>query len=500
LRFGHQLYDQLFDNTSLDHIVQVNRSFWDLHYGQGSLIGSSNLMATFYKPFARNITFNFKYQSLSDDGWIANQSNSFKRLNLKFSQRSKSGNRATYIHYDNPTIEEEVSNSFVGGNEIVSLQRSRQSFTLGNSLVFSDTSGQSVRSIWNSQLRYFKEQFSATSPSVSDSIPSLITLDIGDTLSYNHKWSGVVLDNVFIINTSGGELGLIADLRLSTRRLGVEFKEQIFENVLGAYYKKESADKSKYSMSLRFGLFGAGGFRQLRFGGSYIPSDDWRFEARAMLESQPAALEARTFIVNELVYQNEELSNVKNNTLALALYRQSSKSKLELEFQTFQDILLVDRRGLYTQIEDNIRSLRASLGQQLRLGPIQSKHHIAFQSLSDNRLSLPELSYHADVFFQLYLFKKKMHTQLGADVYIIPDYDTPEFYALTGAFSNNIVSPSGNVIYVNPYFNAKVGPFLFFVKGVNVTRQLGPVSTFLVSDFPLYDTRVRFGVKWTLLD
>ena len=78
----------MFDELTSSDLVEVNRSFWTLHYGQGtsfasSRLGSSNLTAGFYRGFARNIDFNFTYQTLSDEGWLPLQSNSFRNLDFK---------------------------------------------------------------------------------------------------------------------------------------------------------------------------------------------------------------------------------------------------------------------------------------------------------------------------------------------------------------------------------------------------------------------------------
>ncbi len=510
---GHHLYDGLFHATESSSLVQVNRSFSEIHLAPGfyplnaAVLGSSHFTAKFYKSFARRLFFNFNYKSMSDDGSNTRQSNSLKRLDIKMFQRSKSGNRLTYLIYDRPIIIEDVGGEISSG-ESISLDNGHRSITIGNNLQFRDSLSSPLKFTLDTRLSYKISSYNASSTSLDPAGSPLVGFVLPtNSLSYSNAVSDVTLSNKLVKNLESGALSLSLDLSRLNQTLGDSIKENYFQGILGIGYATELKENISLNTEAKLGILDASGFSKLSAQLDYSSSSAFDIGFKMSYGQSIPSLSAQRLVLNNEEFQRSDWTNTVGGALGADLVYKKTLTSLSLENQFYKNILNISSEGVYEQIESNISFIKATLKQDVKLGPFFTEHALMFQSVSDTRISVPVLTYRGKVFLKFHMFKKNMLSHIGADISFMPAYDLPEFYAVTGVFYNDITQKGRDVIILNPYFNAKVGPFKFFVKTVNALHRLRPTSTDLtsyyhplVTGFPQYDFRIRFGIKWMLLD
>ncbi len=505
---GASLYDQVLDITSEPGVVLVNRSFWMLHYGQGigltqsSSLGSSHLETKFYRTFARNIYLNFSYKKYSDDG-IRSQSNEFNRLDMKLLQKSKHGKRISFIHYDRPSISEEMdADGSASTANSISLTRSNQSLTFGNSIISVDTATNQTKFTWDSSLKFYKSQYGANSLSINDEDKALLGLKIpGDTLTYNNGLNGISFLNKLEIPKFGGMVSASSEIGFLNFKSGNVTDENLTEVLLNLKYDREINERWNYYLKSKFGFLDANGVAELSGYMNHAYSEQLKLSMGLSIKSQIPSLMTQQIVVNNTSFQENTWAWIKGADLNFTTQYIPSQSKLELSFGSYNNMIVMGANGLYRQLNESNKLLSITLNQQFNLGPIYSNHSLMFQSLTSDSFKPVPLQYAGNVYFKLPLFKKKMKTHVGADVYFIPSYNVPQIYPVAGDFFNPLSSStSGSILIVNPYLNAKVDRLFIFVKGLNVARSIYDVQSSLVSGFPIYNYRIRFGIRWTLLD
>lgn len=500
--FGHNVYHSLFHETARDVIHETNRPYWDMHFGQGMIIGSSDFHTRFNRSFARNISFNFDYASLNDNGWRTNQSNNFRRLNIKFAQRSKGGNRMTYIQYDRPRIEESVRFDPLDetGSSLL-ITNVRRNFKIGNSISVRDTSSHLEKLRIVSTLDLYKTEFVSSSESAGSG-QNLLLLDLGgNSLSYNHSLSGTVLDNKVYFPGERSTLSLGINLGLLSERQDTIIDNSYTQGVVSASYEKQMSESTRLGINAEFGLLDASGFIHSNFSFSFFRHDGLSLSLGGRyLKTLPALAHTQLYI-NNTRYQESDWSNVTEQAIILDGAYSPWNLDLSLGIKRFNNLVLVGSRGLFQQFDGWSNNSFAQAKYKLKIGPFPTEHTVLYQSVPSELLGLPDLYYRGNVYWEFMIFRKRLKARIGADIFYLPTFDTPEFFPITGEFTNYATNKNEqDIVIVNPYLSAQVQKFFFFVKGVNLTRQLYPTSINLVSNFPLYDYRIRFGVKWILLD
>lgn len=528
IRLGHQLFDQVFRSTATPHLVKVNRSFAEAHMiqqgsGLGRHRGASSFTAKFYRSFARKILFNFNYTSLSDEGdapvfgtVAESQANSFRRLDLKMSQESKHGNRITYVHYDRPVISQNINRDFFGSTDIISLQQSKASIVIGNSWIFKDSINAPQKYKLESKLSFINNDYTSTSDDLSVNGTNFTLLDLTESgLDYANNARTARLNNELFVPITSGHINAGLDIAKIDHRLGSIDSSGFFEVILSAGVYKSFSDRLSFEATGKLGLIDASGLAVLKGTVDYKASDLLELEVSGVLKRTIPSLMRQRLIVNDTLYQESNWNNIEGGTFSISSFYKPTSTSFDLSLETFSNLFTISNRGFFEQVESSVSMLSLQAKQDVKIGPLYTEHALQFQAISDDRFSVPTLNYRGDVFFQFHMFKKKMLTRLGADVYFIPSFDLPEFYAITGEFYNSTSANGDAVLILNPYLNAKVGPFHIFVKGMDMLHRLrttgsvpvpGSDATLRVFDYPLVtglprqDFKVRFGVKWTFLD
>ena len=287
------------------------------------------------------------------------------------------------------------------------------------------------------------------------------------------------------------------------------------EAIVNASVFKPLSDQLSFNADAKFGLLDASGLVVLSGEIDYDFADLLELKLDATYKSTIPSLIRQRLVVNDSLYQESDWDDITGGSLSLSTFYKPTSTSFDVSYEAFTNLFTINQRGFFEQIRNSVSLLSLQTKQDVKVGPVYTEHALKFQTISDNRFTVPRWNYTGSFYVQFHLFKKKMFAQLGTDVYFLPPFDLPEFYAVTGEFYNSSPANGTSVVILNPYFNAKVGPFHIFVKGMDMLHRLrttavvpvpGSDATVRVYDFPLVtglprqDFKFRFGIKWTFLD
>jgi len=163
---------------------------------------------------------------------------------------------------------------------------------------------------------------------------------------------------------------------------------------------------------------------------------------------------------------------------------------------------LPDINGLWTQDNGTTRIAHIKLNKNLSLGPIHTEHQFVYQTWDNDRILRPNWIYQGKLYFGFRLFKKRMETRWGIDAYVVPPFNTPTFWPVLGDFGPAATAtPTGYNFLINPHVNLKVDQFYIFIKATNFLQLFNQdMTSYWTTGYLNYPDRLRFGVRWTLLD
>ena len=118
-----------------------------------------------------------------------------------------------------------------------------------------------------------------------------------------------------------------------------------------------------------------------------------------------------------------------------------------------------------------------------------------------SEIALPDFQLVGNLNTKYSFFKSRLQGRVGVDYYLSPSFDLPSFNPIHGGFyDDRSRSKSDLIVLLNPYLQIDIDKFHFYLKMTNPLGQLRGVNYYLTKDYPLYDYRIAFGVRWTLLD
>ncbi|MFT4566957.1 MAG: hypothetical protein ACI9FN_001919 [Saprospiraceae bacterium] len=513
LRLGQEVHP-LLSNLSESRFVQTNRPYFVVSYGTAQTVQANAIQAIkgddfsmkFYKSFAQNIVLNFSYQSHTDKRATEDQDVSFKQLTLNLLQKNKSGNRTSYLIYDNPRYSDNYldASAAINGN----IENARRKLVFGNSIIFRDSTNMNgVVPRWDSQLELGKEAYRLTDDGIQTQELALYPYEF-DTLNlsaiaFKNEINTLTLSNSYHTGFKGGEAMVGIDIsRFSWTGLDTLGTSLYPITVSGSYSKKTSPYLS-FDVKGRIGIVEASGDMGIEGQVNYILGK-YRIETSLVAERLLPRLSQRGIFLNDISAQvfTNTFDPSAHIGISARLEIPNLKSTVEVRLDNYQDLILPNLAGQFEQENQSTRIIAFEAQTQISLGPFFTEHRFIFQNIDNSKLLRPELQYYGKLFLELNLFKKKMKSQWGVDVYFTPSFEIPTFWPVLGAFGYS-TSPqnSGQILIVNPYLNLQVDKFSFFVKTSNVLDLIPTArDQNWVAGYPFTGNRVRFGLRWRLLD
>ena len=513
LRLGQEVHP-LLSNLPEQRFVQTNRPYFVVGYGTAQAVNANTIQSIrgddfsmkFYKSFAQNILLNFSYQSHTDKRATEGQDVSFKQLSLNILQKSNSGHRTSYLIYDNPRYADNYLDASATING--SIENARRKLIFGNSIVFRDSTNRNgILPRWDSQLELGKEAYRLTDNSIQSLEIALFPYQKEGlnlrSITYKNEINTLNLRNSYHAEILGGEATGGMDIsRYSWTGLDT-LGTSLYPIIIKGDYSKTMSPNLNFNVKGRIGIADASGDFGVEGRVNYILGK-YNIEATLVAERLLPTLSQRGVFLNDTSAQ--VFTNSFNPTghigLSSNLEIPNLKSSFEIRIDNYQDLILPNLNGQFEQEQRSTRVLAFEARTQIKLGPFHTEHRFIFQNIDNSKLLRPELQYYGKLFFELNLFKKRMKSQWGVDAYFTPTFRAPTFWPVLGAFAySSTPQRSGQIIIVNPYLNLQVQKFTFFVKTTNVLDLIpGAADKFWVGGYPFSGSRIRFGLRWRLLD
>ncbi|MDR1679464.1 MAG: putative porin [Prevotellaceae bacterium] len=168
--------------------------------------------------------------------------------------------------------------------------------------------------------------------------------------------------------------------------------------------------------------------------------------------------------------------------------------------ENVSQLIYFDRNALPAQHDGNIQVLTGEAALNFNVWVFHLHNKAIYQRSSNNDiLPLPDLSLYHNAFFAFKMFKKVLHTQLGADVYYNTAYYAPDYMPATGAFFLQSREKVGSFPVISAYaaFHLKTARlfFKYYHLNANWTKNY-----FSMPQYPIYPGRFKMGISWNLFD
>ena len=212
-------------------------------------------------------------------------------------------------------------------------------------------------------------------------------------------------------------------------------------------------------------------------------------------------LHHRSVIVNSERAWNNDFAKIRVANVAAHVFLAKLKARITGGLSLLTNHVVLNANANPVQLRNQVSIAQITVEKDLAIGPFNTNHAVMYQYINEPLIQRPEIQYRGNVSVDFTLLKRKLDSALGADIYFVPSFLTPDYSPVIGDFYyNDSGLSSGNILIVNPYISFKLDSFLAFFKVVNATSRLTNQPISWVGDHSIYDFRISFGIRWTLLD
>jgi hypothetical protein len=192
-----------------------------------------------------------------------------------------------------------------------------------------------------------------------------------------------------------------------------------------------------------------------------------------------------------------ELSSQQLYRITAAMYLAKTKTRLQLQFQQVNHPVYYgyNRLPVYDADLVNVGSIAVNQVIKYRSFRAQLEGKWQFTS-SDLVVPLPTAMAGCRVWWKVALFKKKMQSLPGLEIFYFTPYFMQGYEPATGMMYNQTELKTGGYPVVNVFFNARVSQAEFFVMATNVTAGLLPISYYAAYRYPLSPFAIKLGIRW----
>lgn len=243
------------------------------------------------------------------------------------------------------------------------------------------------------------------------------------------------------------------------------------------------------------GTFSLKGNTDIKVGKSIV------INANAELFRSQVAANQNFFYVNEEPVYTNDYSAPFGSKLKASLYIKALNTSV-----TVGQILVnnfIYRNGIARPIQDAfiLSSSYIEAFNKIKLWKINLETSAFTQSINKAYLPVPNQYIKSTLYFESLLFRRVMLLRFGGEYRYIPKFNRPSYDAVTGSYYNAFNNDNNtNYNGLDLFLAAKVSKFRIFVKYENVFFALNKKLTYLTENHPLFDSNIRFGIRWILVD
>lgn len=516
----YQLYKFSLDSF---RFYRINRPVSDLFFspvgGQQNFI----VKADFAAPFANGWTANINYQRFNQVGFYSNQAN-------------KTTNFGIGLQYSNPKKGREIFILYLSNVNQENQNGGITTDTLFNAPFFSNRLNIPVR-LMDAITRHDEKSlsvvnyFSLLNPNTDESLGQRASpLSLMHRFDYQRGYykytdKDVRADSIFygnfIVDSRGIRYFLRTDKISNTLLLDVrtgaikDFKVGISHDFIivndeaskGIRNDLTLIAKGEISLikNLKVNTSAAVGVGSNA--GNFDIDGNINFSGKGWMEawggikffrSEPG-LVFRSLILNKTAIYVNELANPFGTEFYSNIQIKKTKTGLGIRQRLVNNFLFWDEKALPSQLEGIFSASTLEIRQDFDIWVFHLENYIYFQRFSNDILGLPARYSRHNLYWKAQLFKKVLELRIGSEASFIPEFLSNQFFPLTGIFyADQITLPYRPLI--DGYVTGKISKFRFFIRLENLTDFFNRKPAYYTPYYPVYDYKLRLGVRWQLLD
>lgn len=531
VRFGKNAFDRYAYNPAHINYFDTRSPYSHLYYVQGQR-GETVFEGIYARNITRNLNLGVAYQimsankqfgssSLLEDGLIDNQA--VKVFTHYRSKNEKYDLFANYTHLNHEQIE-----------------------TGGIKPDFDDTPDSLFR--YENELVYLNQ---AVSRDLRHNYHLLHIFKIAaENLKAYHRFDGLIQKTRYqddALPQANGVLDFYPEAFYSMARTKDQTNYREFENEFGftgntsiSYYKayiKHRNGRIDYSVIQTLGsgkdigekvltadnvenqIFLGGQFRlhyqdkYLLYGeGEYQLADNYRLHASARFKGlevsqtrvrQSPSLIEQQYLSNHFKWNNDFKTTITDRSQAVLKHRFGQKQYLRL-MGAFTN---VDRMVVYgfdarpTQINDSQQLLEAELAHHIRFGNFHFANLVHYTNTENApAIRIPEWLVNSKFYFEGYLLKKALFSQIGVEMYLPSGYQADAYMPVTQQFylQNGFSTKTYPVFDV--FLNADIKTVNVFLKMAHANYGIWEPGYFETPGYTGLRRSFTFGLKWMFFD
>ncbi len=214
-------------------------------------------------------------------------------------------------------------------------------------------------------------------------------------------------------------------------------------------------------------------------------------------------LQTPNYFMNNLFTNNFIWHNNFNKTLIFSSAIKYNFNKLFLinfKVSSISNYIYFNSECVPVQLGSSFVYLKFGLLKKLRYKKINFISKNNLQYLPNNSyFSLPFFVTYNSVFYQTFLVKKVLKMQFGLDFFYNTSFNG---YSYMPSLSTYYVSTDviGGYPYFDAFVNLKLKRVNFMLKLIHVNQKLFGGKYISISNYPLMERGVRFGISWNFYD
>lgn len=170
-------------------------------------------------------------------------------------------------------------------------------------------------------------------------------------------------------------------------------------------------------------------------------------------------------------------------------------------FTSINNYIYYDSIALPSQSSSNLMIFSPYISKTFVFGNWHFVNTAFYQNINNTDiLRLPEIAVYHSTYYQFYLVKNVLLTNIGVDVYYNTQYYGYSYMPATNAFYTQNAKTVGNYPYLNFYINCKVQTFRFYFKVEHINYKLIKPNIFTVVNYPMNPILFKFGLSWSFYD
>ncbi|WP_162426399.1 putative porin [Pontibacter pudoricolor] len=254
--------------------------------------------------------------------------------------------------------------------------------------------------------------------------------------------------------------------------------------------------------------------KYLLFGeGEYQLVDNYRLQAGARFKGlefvqsrvrQSPSLMEQYLISNHFTWNNRDFKTTITDQSRASLRQQFGTRlflKLSGAYTTINRLVVYNTDAEPAQLTGNQQLLEVQFANHLRLGSIHFENFINYTNTDEApAIRVPEWLVNSKLYFQGYIFKNALFTQIGVEMFLPTGYKADAYMPVTQQFylQNDFTTKTYPVFDV--FLTADIKTVNVFVKMAHANYDLWEPGYYETPGYPGLRRSLTFGLKWMFFD